>query len=197
MSEQSDGQPTSRLPARPARRFAARHITSLGIAAGITLGVFLLRGEISRLGHAGYFGIFVTMLLTNATLILPAPGLALVFVLGKTFSPLLLGLAAGAGSTLGELTGYLAGFSGSGLVENIKAYQRIEDTVKKDGVFAVALLAAIPNPLFDAAGFAAGALGIKWWQFLLATFVGKTIKCVAVAYAGFYSMGVIEKMLSG
>lgn len=194
MSQPSAGDNTP-PPADSPQRFGVKHILSLAFAAGITLLVFLLRSDISRLGRAGYLGIFLTMLLTSATLILPAPGLAFVFVLGKTFDPLILGIAAGAGSTLGELTGYLAGFSGNGIVENIKAYRQIEDTVKKNGVFALAALAAIPNPLFDAAGFAAGALGIKWWQFLLATLVGKTVKCVAVAYAGLYSMGIVEQLL--
>jgi uncharacterized membrane protein YdjX (TVP38/TMEM64 family) len=186
---------TSRPP-EPPERFGLKHILSLSFAVGITLLVFLFQHEIRRLGSASYVGIFLTMLFTSATLILPAPGLALVFVLGKVFPPLALGIVAASGSTLGELTGFMAGFSGSGVVENTQAYRRIEGYVRKYGVIPLIVLSVIPNPLFDIAGFAAGALGIKWWQFLLATFVGKIIKCVAVAYAGFYSMGFIERMLA-
>jgi uncharacterized membrane protein YdjX (TVP38/TMEM64 family) len=182
-------------PPKPPERFGLKHILSLSFAVGIPLLVFLFRDQIGRLGTAGYLGIFLTMLFTSATLVLPAPGLAFVFVLGKVFNPLVLGIVAGAGSTLGELTGFLAGFSGSGVVENMDAYKRIEGYVKKYGVIPIIILAAIPNPLFDVAGFAAGALGMKWWQFLLATFVGKTIKCIVVAYAGLYSMGFIERLL--
>lgn len=186
---------TAAQPAKPPEKFGIKHILSLSFAVGITLIVFLFRDDIGRLGNAGYAGVFLTMLFTSATLILPAPGLAFVFVLGKVFNPLILGIVAGAGSTLGELTGFLAGFAGSGVVENMDAYKRIEGYVKKYGVIPIIILAAIPNPLFDVAGFASGALGIKWWQFLLATFVGKTIKCVVVAYAGLYSMGWIEHLL--
>jgi uncharacterized membrane protein YdjX (TVP38/TMEM64 family) len=189
----SDTPENTALPAAHPPRFGLKHLLSLLLAVGITLLVFLFRDQVGKLGELGYVGIFLTMLITSATLILPAPGLAFVFVLGKTFNPLLLGLAAGAGSTLGELTGYLAGFSGSGMVENVEAYKRIEDYVRKYGLIPIIILAAIPNPLFDVAGFAAGALGMEWWKFLIATFIGKTIKCVAVAYAGFYSVGWIEQ----
>jgi uncharacterized membrane protein YdjX (TVP38/TMEM64 family) len=185
----------SSQPAKAPERFGLKHILSLSFAIGITVLVFLLRNQIGRMGSTGYVGIFLTMLLTSATLILPAPGLALVFVLGKVFNPLALGIVAGAGSTLGELTGYLAGFSGSGVVENAEVYKRVEGYVKQYGVIPIIVLAAIPNPLFDVAGFAAGALGLEWWKFLIATFIGKTIKCVVVAYAGFYSLGWIEQLL--
>lgn len=187
------------LPAKPPERFGIKHILALSFAIGITLLVYLFWHQIGRLGNAGYVGIFLTMLFTSATVIMPAPGLAFVFILGKAFNPLVLGIVAGAGSTLGELTGFMAGYSGSGVVENTEMYKRTEDYVKKYGVIPIVILAAIPNPLFDVAGIAAGALGMKWWQFLLATFVGKTLKCILVAYAGFYSMTWIEHIfrLSG
>lgn len=193
----SQAIPPNDAPQPPAAppRFGVQHVLALVAVAAITVLLFVFSNEVRQLGSAGYLGIFLTMLFTSATLILPAPGLAFVFVLGKVFPPLILGVVAGAGSTLGELTGFLAGFSGSGIVENIGVYHRIERAIKKYGLLTLVVLAAIPNPLFDAAGVAAGALGIKWWQFLLATFVGKTIKCVAVAYAGLYSLGVVEQML--
>jgi uncharacterized membrane protein YdjX (TVP38/TMEM64 family) len=182
-------------PAKPPEKFGLKHILSLTFAVGITVAVFVFRDAVGKLGGVGYGVAFLTMLVTSATLIAPAPGLAYVFIWGQQLNPLLLGIMAGAGSTLGELTGFLAGYSGSGVVENMDVYKRIEGYVRKYGVIPIIVLAAIPNPLFDVAGFAAGALGFKWWQFLLATFVGKTIKCVVVAYAGLYSMGFIEHLL--
>jgi uncharacterized membrane protein YdjX (TVP38/TMEM64 family) len=194
MSDAPIAEPESATkPAEGPKRFGLKHLLSLLLAVGITLGVYLLRHQIGRLGRMGYAGVFAMMLLTSATLILPAPGLALVFVLGRVFNPLVLGIVAGAGSTLGELTGYLAGYSGSGVIENMEMYQRIEGYVKQYGVIPIIILAAIPNPLFDVAGIAAGALGMGWWKFLIATFIGKAIKCIAVAYAGFYSVGWIEQ----
>jgi uncharacterized membrane protein YdjX (TVP38/TMEM64 family) len=157
--------------------------------------VFYFRDAIGNLGGVGYGVAFLTMLVTSATLIAPAPGLAYVFIWGQQLNPILLGVVAGAGSTLGELTGFLAGYSGSAVVENTDVYKRIEGYIQKYGLIPIVVLAAIPNPLFDAAGFVAGALGIKWWQFLIATFIGKTIKCIVVAYAGLYSLDWIEQLV--
>jgi membrane protein YqaA with SNARE-associated domain len=182
-------------PAKPPSRFGIKHLLSLLFAAGVTLSVYLLRNEIGRLGRMGYLGIFAFMVLTSATLILPTPALALVFVLGRVFNPLVLGIVAGAGSALGEITGYLAGYSGSGVIENAEVYQRIEGYVKKYGVIPIIILGAFPNPVFDVAGIAAGALHMGWWKFLLATFVGKTIKMIYVAYAGLYSLAWIERFI--
>ena len=187
---ESTAQPTKAPP-----RFGLKHLLSLLFAVGITVVLFIFRDEVGSLNSFGYAGIFLTLLLTNATLILPAPTLAIVFVLGKTFDPLLLGLVAGAGSALGEFTGYAAGFSSSGVVENTEIYRRVEGYIRKYDMIAIAVLAAIPNPLFDVAGLAAGALGIVWWKFLVATLIGKSIKMIAVAYAGFYSVGWIEQFV--
>jgi len=197
----SQNAETNPLPApaeavKPPPRFTWKHAAALIFAVGITAGVIVFQKNIEQLQELGYAGIFLIMLITSATLVLPAPGLLFVFLLGKSFDPLLLGLAAGAGSTLGEIGGYMAGYSGSGVVENIKAYQRIEGWVKQYGVIPIVILAAIPNPLFDVAGLAAGALGIPWWQFLIATLIGKTIKTVAVAYAGALGMGWVESLLA-
>ena len=56
-------------------------------------------------------------ILANGTVILPAPGVIFVFAMGAIFNPFWVAVAAGAGAALGELTGYLVGFSGQAVVE--------------------------------------------------------------------------------
>ncbi|CAI9287314.1 unnamed protein product [Lactuca saligna] len=41
--------------------------------------------------------------------------------------------------------------------------------------FTILLLASIPNPLFDLAGIMCGQFGIPFWEFFLATVIGKAI----------------------
>ncbi|KAL9251329.1 Vacuole membrane protein KMS1-like protein [Drosera capensis] len=41
--------------------------------------------------------------------------------------------------------------------------------------FTVLLLASIPNPLFDLAGIMCGQFGVPFWEFFLATLIGKAI----------------------
>jgi len=136
----------------------------------------------------GYPGIFLIALMANATVILPAPGVAVVFAMGSVFNPLGVAFAAGAGGTIGELTGYLAGFSGQAVVENTAMYNRILPWVKKYGAWVILVLSAIPNPFFDIAGVAAGIAKIPIWQFMLACWVGQTIKMAMFAFAGAYSI---------
>ena len=58
-------------------------------------------------------------------------------------------------------------------------------------------LALIPNPLFDVAGAAAGALKMPVLEFLLWAFIGKTIKMLLFAYAGATSMDWLLRLLGG
>jgi len=176
-------------------RFGLKHAAALLFAIGIPVLIYVFREQVRDFEHLGYLGAFLTMLVGNATVILPIPGLIVVFALGQTLDPLLIGLAAGPGAALGELVGYFAGFSGSGVIENIGLYDRIEGWVKRYGPIVIAVLAAIPNPAFDIAGLVSGALGIRWWQFLLAAWIGKTIQAIAIAYAGSFSMIWVEQLL--
>ncbi len=112
----------------------------------------------------------------------------MVFTMGAVFNPLLVALVAGAGASLGELTGYLAGFSSQPVVERMKIYQRLVVWLKKYGALAILVLAAIPNPIFDMTGAAAGALKMPVRKFLFWTWIGETIKMLVFAYAGASSL---------
>jgi uncharacterized membrane protein YdjX (TVP38/TMEM64 family) len=176
-------------------RFGLPQAVALLLAITIPVLIYIFRDEVQAFQHLGYLGAFLTMFVGNATVILPVPGLIVVFILGGTLHPLLVGLAAGPGAALGELVAYFAGFSSSGVVKHISLYQDIERSVKRYGPVAIAILAAIPNPLFDMAGLISGALGIRWWQFLLAAAIGKTIQAIMIAYAGSLSIGWVEQIL--
>ena len=157
---------------------------ALLFAIAITIGILLSRDAIKQVGGWGLLGIFVISLLGNATVILPAPSLALVFAVGGALPPFQVGLVAGVGMALGEMTGYLAGYAGSAVIENRARYEQIKRYMEKYGLLTIFFLSVIPNPLMDLAGISAGALEMPVWKFLLACFVGKIIKNVAVAYLG-------------
>jgi membrane protein DedA with SNARE-associated domain len=160
---------------------------------GISVYIFSIRDHVDQFAAWGYPGVFLIALLANATVFLPAPGVAVVFAMGSVFHPLGVALAAGVGGALGELTGYLAGFSGGAVVEKTAAYARIQPWVQKWGGWAVLVLAAIPNPFFDLAGIAAGTLKMPVWKFLLCCWVGQMIKMAAFAYAGAASLPLLFK----
>jgi membrane protein DedA with SNARE-associated domain len=146
--------------------------------------LFTVRDRAVELARYGYPGIFLLSLVTNATLLLPMPGVAITFAAGAIFNPYGVALAAGLGSTIGELTGYIAGFSGQAVLERAELYHKLEGWTKRFGPGVIFVLALVPNPVFDLAGAAAGAMRMPLARFLLWTWLGKTLKMLAFAYAG-------------
>ncbi len=167
------------------RRFCIRILTILVVIA-VTATIFVFRDKVVGLEAYGYLGAFLIALITGATIILPVPGIALIFALGAVYDPVLIGLAAGAGSAFGEITGYMAGFSGQLVFENSRFYPRLERWMTRRGFIAITILSFVPNPFFDVAGATAGALRFPLWKFLLACFVGKTLRYIPVAWLGWF-----------
>ncbi len=163
-------------------------ILALVAVIAISVYIFSIRDQADRFVAYGYPGIFIISILANATVLLPAPGVAIVFAMGGVFHPFIVGIVAGAGATIGELSGYMAGFSGQAIIEKAELYNRIKDWTQRYGVWTILVLAAIPNPFFDLAGMAAGALKMPLHKFLASCLIGKIIKMWIFAYAGAYSI---------
>jgi membrane protein DedA with SNARE-associated domain len=163
-------------------------VLAILLVVGISVLIFLVRDRVEEFAAFGYPGIFAIALLANATVFLPAPGVAVIFAMGSIFNPLGVGLAAGTGGALGELSGYLAGFGGRAVVERADIYARIQPWVQKYGGWAILALSAVPNPFFDLAGVAAGVSKMPLPRFLLFCWVGQLIKMTLFAYAGAYSI---------
>jgi len=177
------------------RRITVLRGLALVAVIAITVFIYSIRDQAERLEGYGYPGIFLLSLLANATLVLPAPGIAITFAAGGVFDPLWVGVAAGTGAALGELTGYLAGYSGRGVLEGTAVYQRLLELTRRFGNWTILVLAIIPNPFFDVAGAAAGALRMPVRIFLLWATIGKLIKMWIVAYAGAFSVDWVVRLL--
>ncbi len=170
---------------RMKQKFEVKHVAAFVLAVAISAAIFVFRDQIRGLEQLGYLGVFLAMLLTNATLFLPTPTILLAIAFGAALpNPLLVGLAAGLGSAIGETTGYLAGYAASAVVMESKGYRRTKKLLDQYGLWAIVGLAFIPNPIFDMAGLAAGALGVRWWQFFLSVSLGKTARMLLLAYSG-------------
>ena len=166
-------------------------VLALVAVVGITVLVFSIRDRVEEFAAFGYPGIFLIALLANATVFLPAPGVAVVFAMGAIFNPIFVGLAAGTGGALGELSGYLAGYSGQAVIERMDVYNRIDPWIKKYGGWAILILSAVPNPFFDIAGVAAGMSKMPMARFLFFCWLGQLIKMTLFALAGAYSLNWI------
>lgn len=159
-------------------------ILALAFVVALTVFLYLNRDKVEQLEVFGYPGIFLVSLLSNATLILPVPGVLFTSAMGAVFNPFWVAIAAGSGAALGETSGYLAGFSGQGIIERTKWSDRVEGWMRRYGNITVFLLAFIPSPLFDIAGVTAGILKMPYLKFLFWCMLGKILKMMVFSYGG-------------
>jgi uncharacterized membrane protein YdjX (TVP38/TMEM64 family) len=170
-----------------------RVVVLLAVIA-ITIVLVINRDKLQGLQAYGYPGIFLFSILANATILIPVPGVIFTSAMGAVFNPLWVSVAAGSGAALGELSGYLAGFSGQAVVEDSKRYDQVVRWMEKYGELTTLVLAFIPNPLFDLAGLIAGLLKMPVWKFLLYCTIGKILKMMMFAYAGGWLIGILENI---
>ncbi|HBX69096.1 MAG TPA: hypothetical protein DEH25_06870, partial [Chloroflexi bacterium] len=120
-------------------RLTIARILALLVVIALSVFVYSIRDHAEQFAIYGYPGIFLIAFLANATVLLPAPGIAVVFAMGGIFNPWAVGLAAGAGGALGEMSGYLAGFSGQAVIERVEMYGRMVQWVQRNGDWTVLL----------------------------------------------------------
>ncbi|MFH1420761.1 MAG: VTT domain-containing protein [Candidatus Aenigmatarchaeota archaeon] len=148
----------------------------------------------------GYLGAFASGFLSTFTVFIPSPTFIVVSILAAThqFNPLLLGVVGGAGAAIGEFIGYFVGY-GAGM--SAHKWKRIKWSYwrkKIDFLFkkyhpdvVIFVLAALPVVPFDVAGIFCGAVRYDIKRFTVAMTLGKILKYVVLAYAGFYGVDFI------
>lgn len=141
----------------------------------------------------GYLGLFLVSFIGSATILFPIPSFILVFTLGAVMNPWLVGLSAGVGSALGEVTGYALGKGGGKIIE--RKYKGKIERYKKwfegDRAFLlIALFAATPLP-DDMVGVVCGVFNYSLKKFLVAAVIGKCMMNLALAWGGFYGLSWI------
>ncbi len=145
-------------------------------------------GIFRQLRGYGYLGAFVISLILNATIILPVSNMAIMMALGATMpSPVAVGVVAGIGAAIGELTAYAVGRTGRGLLTRSRMYNRVEGWVRRWGWIAVFFLSVFPFA-FDIVGIIAGALRLPLWRFFVACWLGRTISYVFMVTMAFLGL---------
>lgn len=164
-------------------------IVVLGLSILLSVSVLFIRLNPDELKTYGYGGVFIVTLFGAATLFIPGPTMVATFIVGSMLNPLIVSLVAGLGSAIGESTGYAAGHATRALISPREAkdtwYQRIYHWMSTHPFLTIFLLDAIPNFIGDIAGLIAGRNGYSYVKFLLASFLGKSIRFGISAYLGF------------
>jgi len=168
-------------------------ILMLLFVIAITVGIYLVYGRhperLLELKNYAYWGAFLISLIGNATVILPGAVLPILSTIGVVLypvtgpsGPIIVGLVGGIGAAIGEMTGYMVGYSGRGIVERANLYNRLVKWLRRWGTLTIFILSLVPF-FFDLAGIAAGALRFPLWKFILACWLGRTILYVGIVLA--------------
>ena len=166
------------------------------IIIGLSVGlIYLLRYlmahfdiSVEEFATTAYLVVFVTTLVSNASIIVPVPIFAAIMIAAASkWDPILIALIASIAGTLGEITGYYAGYLGKKIIvsETTPGYEKLVGWMKRYGPLAIFLLSLQPILPFDIAGLIAGASRIPLWKFLLPCWAGKFPKYIVICYFGF------------
>jgi len=165
----------------------------VGIAA-LTAGIvyllsFLesyLKLPLNEYATLAYLAVFIVTLLSSCTILFPAPGVALVMAAAAKWNPAIVAMVASVGGTIGELTGYYAGYLGRKIIitEYRERYEQAAGWMNRYGLWAIFAFALVPILIFDLIGLAAGALRLPVWKFLLACWAGRIVRSLIEAYFG-------------
>jgi len=156
----------------------------------------------STVDRWGYPALWLISGLRAASVVLPIPGSGLTIAAGAFMDPLYgipvpiaVGVTAGSAESLGEFTGYAAGYGGGRILDKRKLYQRVKSWIRKRAFVTILIMGLMPSPVFDIAGLAAGASRVPIRVFWPAVLIGKITRGIAMAAAGFYGIEFLQKIL--
>ena len=175
----------------------------LGVVLTIVMAVAVVYfwEEVQALRHWGYFGAFLISIFGGATVVIPVPMLAVQFALGGVLNPVFVGLASGLGETAGALIIYITGHGGGTAFANSRhgkiqaTYERLTNWMERRGSITLFILSSVVNPFFYPAALTAGALRFGIQRYFLICWAGKTIKGFTVAFAGYWGLRGLLRML--
>ena len=171
------------------------------IILGLSIGLYFLVGylmarfdlSVGGLATTTYLIVFVVTLVSNASIIVPVPVFVGIMIAAANvmadispWGPVLVALTASTAGTLGEMTGYYAGYIGKKIIitEATPGYEKLVGWMKRHGMLAVFLLSLQPILPFDIAGLVSGVSRIALWKFILPCWAGKFPKYLVGCYFG-------------
>jgi len=143
----------------------------------------------------GYAGAFIVCIIGNVSIILPVPFALVVYAFGSTLNPIILGIVAGIGSTIGEMSSYAVGRGGRRAIETryggrLDAVKRL---IERHGMLVIFLVSLLPIPA-DLLLIPLGMMKYPVGKLLPPMLIGKTAMCLFLAYAGAYSLSALRDL---
>ncbi len=153
----------------------------------------------------GYVGVFLGSLIGSASILLPVPSFLFVILAGKLLNPFFVGILAGLGAAIGELTAYGVALGILKLKKQRKKKIKKERNLLQSlhkwfkgrwGPVIIFIFAITPLP-DDIIGLYCGAIRYDIKKFFIATLIGKVLLGLMLAYAGLYGIDFIINLYTG
>jgi membrane protein YqaA with SNARE-associated domain len=133
-----------------------------------------------------YVGVFAISLIGAMSIIIPIPYTFIILTLGiEGMNPLLLTVAGGLGSGVGEFSGYILGYYGRSVISE-KQQRKMGYMIRifdRYGPITIFLFALTPLP-DDLLFIPLGMLRYKFVKAFIPSLLGKTLMCAILAYGG-------------
>lgn len=176
-----------RVPAARHRHHVVIAVAGVASLIALNIAVYLAPVDYLALASFAYVGAFMVCFLANALVAIPLPYIPIIAHIGATADSAAIVVALGAlGSVLGESVAFLIGRAEQGLVSEHPIYQRLHRLADRRWFAGIVLFGlAVPlNPLFDIAGLAAGAVGMRYRVFFVAVFTGRIVRLAFIVWLG-------------
>ncbi len=159
------------------------------------VGMVLLRDQMLKMGDWGYLGAFVINGVSSATIVLPAPGGAVVMLMARDYNLLLLGIASGLGGAVGSLTAYWVGVQSRSALEEKRIYRATSRVFNRAGHLILFIGTSIPFIPMDFASMVAGATRYPIRKYMVYLSMGSIVKMTLSLYGAAASFDLVEKFL--
>ena len=120
-------------------------VIAVALLSGGLLYRLMIQGD--SLGNMGLLGVLIAAMLSHLTVVARDLFIPLFLPLASVYNPVILGIAAGTGAAIGEITTY---FLGWGVAESMEPLSDSEDRIarwiNKYGLWAVLIVAMTPLP---------------------------------------------------
>ena len=159
------------------------------------VGMVLLRDQMLKMGDWGYLGAFIINGVSSATIVLPAPGGAVVMLMARDYNLLLLGIASGLGGAVGSLTAYWVGAQSRSALEERRIYRASSRVFNRAGHLILLIGTSIPFIPMDFASMVAGATRYPMRKYMVYLSMGSIVKMTLSLYGAAASFDLVEKIL--
>jgi uncharacterized membrane protein YdjX (TVP38/TMEM64 family) len=187
-------------------------IQKLSLLAAIVSGLFLamkllpvqqwLRSFNDWVGQMGIVGIFIFIGVYALATVLLAPGSVLTIGAGFAFGLWKGFLAVSAGSTLGAALAFLvARFIArervAAVAQRNEKFREIDSAIGKQGAKLIFLLRLSPVIPFNLSNYLYGLTGVKFWPYMLASWIGMIPGTFLYVYIGTASKAAVSAAAGG